>query len=189
VILQGNSLERAPVDALRRLRRLSLLDLSRNRIGVLPDDAFASLRLQTLKLADNDLTLAPGSLRGLESSLRNLNLKGTGLGQLPAALTNMTALAFLDLAQNDIRSLETLTVDQSGRRVLETLDSLTALNLERNMIKELPGDAFLGVADTLSSLSLLNNLIVEYPLDALSTLTELRVRKRKNILVYIKLLQ
>ncbi|CAG0920276.1 unnamed protein product [Notodromas monacha] len=166
--LQGNLLERAPVDALRRLRRLSLLDLSRNRISVLPDDAFvAQSRLQTLKLADNlDVTLADHSLRGLEETLKNLNLKGAGLRGVPKALQNLSALAFLDLAQNEIRQVEP--------GVLQGLDSLTALNLERNLLRTLAPAGFQGVADTLSSLSLLNNLIDEYPGDALRSLTELR---------------
>ncbi len=57
------------------MRKLALVDLSGNRISHVPDDAFASLRLTTLKLADNNLTVAENAFRGLESSLKNLNLK------------------------------------------------------------------------------------------------------------------
>jgi hypothetical protein len=56
------------------------------------------------------------------------------------------------------------------------LDSLTAINLERNLIQNVAADAFAGVADTLSSLSLLNNLLTDFPTPAISTLKELRVR-------------
>ena len=43
----------------------------------MPDNAFVTLRLRTLRLADNaDLSLSPNALRGLETSLKNLNLKG-----------------------------------------------------------------------------------------------------------------
>ena len=55
------------------------------------------------------------------------------------------ALAFLDLAQNSIRDL--------GQGSLTGLASLTALNLERNVIQALEADTFYGVNDTLSSLS------------------------------------
>jgi hypothetical protein len=58
---------------------------------------------------------------------------------------------------------------------LQGLDSLTAINLERNLIQNIASDAFAGVADTLSSLSLLNNLLTDFPTPAISTLKELRV--------------
>ena len=55
------------------------------------------------------------------------------------------------------------------------MDSLTALNLERNVIQKLHRDVFSGVNDSLSSLSLLNNLLTEFPLEAIRSLPELRV--------------
>ena len=55
------------------------------------------------------------------------------------------------------------------------LDSLTALNLERNIIQKFSAGVFEGVTDTLSSLSLLNNLLTEYPIAAVNSLKELRV--------------
>ena len=59
------------------------------------------------------------------------------------------------------------------------LDSLTALNLERNIIQKFDAGVFEGVTDTLSSLSLLNNLLTEYPIEAINSLKELRVSKSK----------
>lgn len=168
--LQDNQLTSVPVQALRPLASLALLDLSGNRIGNVADDAFGRLKLTTLKLADNgNLSLSQHSFRGLERSLKNLNLKGTRLRQVPAqAIGQLGTLAFLDLAQNAIRSL--------GTGLFRRLDSLAAINLERNMLSTVEPDAFLGVNDTLSSLSLLNNLITEYPTKGLAPLTQLRVR-------------
>ena len=83
------------------------------------------------------------------------------------SLRNLKGLAFLDLAQNNIRKID------SG--ILTGLDALTALNLERNAIQKLQSDIFEGVNDTLSSLSLLNNLLTEYPIEAINSLQELRV--------------
>ena len=75
--LGGNSLRSVPVEALRQLRLLRQLDLSANEVKYVPDNAFVTLRLRTLRLADNaDLSLSPNALRGLETSLKNLNLKG-----------------------------------------------------------------------------------------------------------------
>ena len=162
-----------PVEPLRSLRLISLLDLSGNRIKFVPNNAFVTLRLKTLKLADNNLTLADNSVRGLDSSLKNLNLKGCQLKRVPDAIRSLRSLAFLDLAQNTIRDL--------GSGELAGLASLTALNLERNVIQKLDSDVFFGVNDTLSSLSLLNNLLTSYPLAAITSLTELRVSLMQQI--------
>ncbi|XP_065332845.1 leucine-rich repeat and immunoglobulin-like domain-containing nogo receptor-interacting protein 3 isoform X4 [Cloeon dipterum] len=172
--LQDNLLDSVPVAALRPLRNLTLLDLSRNKLNRVAQDSFSSLgSLATLKLADNELTLEPGAFHGLEGSLRNLNLKGTRQKRLPEAVRGLRALAFLDLAQNGLRELP--SSGAAAGRNLQGLDSLTAINLERNLIQSVAPDAFAGVADTLSSLSLLNNLLTDFPTPAVSTLKELRV--------------
>ncbi len=101
--LAGNALRFVPVEPLRQLRLVSLLDLSANRIKFVPSNAFVTLRLKTLKLADNNLTLDASSVRGLGSSLKNLNLKGCQLKSVPEAIRGLKSLAFLDLAQNNIR--------------------------------------------------------------------------------------
>ncbi|CAG0879191.1 unnamed protein product [Cyprideis torosa] len=166
--LANNLMEDAPVEAIRGLRKLSQLDLTRNKISVLPDNAFITLKLTALKLADNhNLTLSDDAFRGIERSLKNLNLKEVGLSTIPKAIRNLTALAFLDLAQNRIQDL--------GRGLLRGMDSLTALNLERNFLQDLEASAFDGVTDTLRSLSLLNNVLGEYPTKALTPLSRLKV--------------
>ncbi|XP_050725892.1 leucine-rich repeat and fibronectin type III domain-containing protein 1-like protein [Eriocheir sinensis] len=165
--LQDNRISQVPTEALTRLRRLKLLDLSGNLLTNIPRDAFNGLRLSTLKLAENNLVLADGAFAGLESTLKNLNLKDTQQKAIPRAIVNLPVLAFLDIAQNEIRSLE--------KGVLRNLHSLTALNVERNLLQSLAPEDFTGINDTLSSLSLLNNLITRFPARAFSTLSELRV--------------
>lgn len=167
--LQDNKIDEIP--NLDGLINLTLLDLSRNRISKIQDDAFVSLKnLQTLKLADNNVTLSKYSFRGLENSLKNLNLKGTNQKSIPECIRNLRNLAFLDLAQNVLSELP-----GSDGHILHGLGALTALNLERNVIQSLGELTFDGVKNTLSSLSLLNNLLTEYPTAAISKLPELRV--------------
>lgn len=170
--MQDNLLETVPQRALRILSILNLLDLSKNRITHVSDNAFLGLgKLATLKLNDNNVTLAPGAFRGLEHSLKNLNLKGTKQKRVPECVRGLKTLAFLDLSQNGIRELP----GPGGLRTFEGLDSLTALNLERNLIQSLSETSFIGVRKTLSSLSLLNNLMAEFPVGAIHSLKELRV--------------
>lgn len=170
--LQDNLLDAVPIKALKTLSILSLLDLSKNRIAQIPDNAFVGLgKLATLKLSDNNVTLAAGAFKGIESSLKNLNLKGTKQKRVPESVRGLKVLAFLDLSQNGIRELP----GPSGVRTFEGLDTLTALNLERNLIQNLGETAFVGIRKTLSSLSLLNNLLSDFPVGAIHSLKELRV--------------
>lgn len=170
--LQDNLLQAVPSAALKTLTILSLLDLSKNRIGHINDNAFSGLgRLATLKLSDNNLTLSSGAFRGIEGSLKNLNLKGTKQKTVPESVRGLKVLAFLDLSQNGIRELP----GPGGIRTFEGLETLTALNLERNLIQSLGETAFAGVRKSLSSLSLLNNLMSDFPVGAIHSLKELRV--------------
>lgn len=94
---------------------------------------------------------------------------------MPEAIKGLRTLAFLDLAQNGLRELP----GPAGALILEGLHSLSAINLERNLIQSVGETTFRGVRDTLSSLSLLNNLLTEFPASAISSLHELRVSGRR----------
>ena len=94
---------------------------------------------------------------------------------IPKAVRDLQGLAFLDLAQNNLRTIEPGS--------LQRLNALTALNLERNVIQKLHRDVFLGVNDTLSSLSMLNNLLTEFPVEAIRSLPELRVSCINNYII------
>eukprot|EP00096_Caligus_rogercresseyi_P014447 TRINITY_DN6966_c0_g1_i1.p1 TRINITY_DN6966_c0_g1~~TRINITY_DN6966_c0_g1_i1.p1 ORF type:complete len:900 (+),score=135.57 TRINITY_DN6966_c0_g1_i1:204-2903(+) len=165
--LFNNELRSVPVGALRHLRLVSALDLSRNLIKYVPNNAFVTLRLKTLKLSGNNATLSESALRGLENSLFNLHLKNCGLTGVPNAILGLSGLNFLDLSSNQIRQLP------PGH--LQNMNSLTALNLEKNVIQSMDPLVFLGINDTLTSLSLLNNLITEYPFQAVRSLSNLKV--------------
>ncbi|XP_053958709.1 leucine-rich repeat and fibronectin type-III domain-containing protein 2 isoform X2 [Anastrepha ludens] len=170
--LQDNLLTEVPIKAVKRLSKLNLLDLSKNLITIIPDRAFSGLsKLSTLKLNDNNVTLETAAFSGLEDCLKNLNLKGTRQRRIPESIRGLTSLAFLDLSLNGIKELP----GPGGIRTFDGLNSLTALNLERNFIQSLGETSFAGIRKTLSSLSLLNNLLAEFPIGAIHALKELRV--------------
>ncbi|XP_045471868.1 leucine-rich repeats and immunoglobulin-like domains protein 1 isoform X3 [Harmonia axyridis] len=170
--LQDNDITEVPVESLKSLRTLTLLDFSHNKINVVPAYAFQNLtRLATLKLGDNNVTLENNALSGLEGCLKNLNLKGTKQKDVPKAIQGLRTLAFLDLSQNSLVELG----GEKNENAFDGLKSLTAINLERNLIQHMGENAFRGVRKTLSSLSLLNNLLPDFPKAALSSLNELRV--------------
>ncbi|XP_015600327.1 uncharacterized protein LOC107270128 [Cephus cinctus] len=169
--LKDNELTEISTPILKTLKNLTLLDLSMNKITRVVDNAFGGMRLATLKLSDNEVTLSTGAFWGLERTLKNLNLKGTRQKKIPEALRGLKALAFLDLSQNSLRELP----GSAGPKAFEGLDSLTGLNLERNLIQNIGPDAFYGVRNTLSSLSLLNNLIPDFPTGAINSVHDLKV--------------
>lgn len=169
--LRENEISELPIGSLRNLKNLTVLDLSKNRISNIPEDAFSGLKLVTLKLSNNEVTLAPGCFRGIEGTLKNLNLMGTRQKKIPEALRGLKMLAFLDLSQNSIRELP----GTHGAKAFEGMDSLTGLNLERNLIQAIGPNAFQGIKHTLSSLSLLNNLIPEFPTFAINSVHDLKV--------------
>ncbi|XP_043479976.1 vasorin isoform X3 [Leptopilina heterotoma] len=169
--LRHNEIAEIPSVALKTLTNLTVLDLSVNKFKIVEDEAFLGLKLVTLKLSDNPVVLNPGAFKGLEKTLKNLNLKGTRQKIVPEALRGLGALAFLDLSQNSIQRLPGL----SGVKAFEGLNSLTGLNLERNLIGEIGPDAFYGVKNTLSSLSLLNNVLQVFPTSAINSVHDLKV--------------
>ncbi|KAH7646526.1 leucine rich repeat containing protein 6 [Dermatophagoides farinae] len=166
--LQNTGLKEIPAP-IKTLKSLKTLDLSSNRIRKIRPRAFEELnQLSTLRLAFNhDLHLDVESFVGLGRTLKNLNIKGINLKHIPEAILNLTELAFLDLAQNKIEEIKP--------RMFRNHHLLTALSLERNLIRSMHPDTFVGLNDSLSSLSLLNNMLIEFPLLALSKLTGLRV--------------
>lgn len=93
--LQDNELTEVPVKALKILINLSLLDISKNRISHITNHSFITLRkLTTLKVSDNNVTLEPQSLTGLENSLKNLNLKGTKQKNCPRMYKRPSQFSF-----------------------------------------------------------------------------------------------
>lgn len=175
--LKDNELTEIPTATLKTLKNLTVLDLSMNKITRVNDNTFVGTKLATLKLSDNEVTLAPGAFRGLERSLKNLNLKGTRQKKVPEALRGLKNLHFLDLSQNSIRELP----GPSGTKIFDGLDFLTGLNLERNLIQSIGPDAFYGIRNNLSSLSLLNNLIPDFPTAAINSVHDLKVSNKKIV--------
>lgn len=166
--LSKNLLTSVPRAALAPLAALQSLDLSENKITRVDDREFSGTSsLSSLRLSGNNLTLSEHAFSGLENSLRTLIVKNNQLNRVPTAVRHLQRLRFLDLAQNYFTRL--------NARAFSSLDSLSALNLERNMIQIIDDEAFQGINDTLTSLSLLNNLISEFPRTALASIPRLRV--------------
>ena len=142
---QMTSVENMAPDALTGVRHsLQRMDLSINQLGAAPCSLLAHLtRLTELRLADAMLTdLPPGCFSGL-SSLRLLDLSGNKVTLGPGTLDGLEAsLKVLLLERLD------LTLDTLPLEALRTLPVLRELSLSGNSLPVLPDRAFAGLAVT-----------------------------------------
>ncbi|KAK6544244.1 hypothetical protein TWF694_000947 [Orbilia ellipsospora] len=99
-------------------------------MGTLPSNKWRFLR--HLSLADNSLTsISFASLAPLSNSLTSLDLSSNLFISIPDALSTLTALRALNISNNMIDSLHSLT--------RHPLPAITALNLRGNRLQSLAG--------------------------------------------------
>ncbi|MBN3278191.1 LRC57 protein, partial [Polyodon spathula] len=126
--LTGKGLLEFPEDLQRLSSNLRTVNLSDNKIEVLPPFIGVFLILKSLTLNCNKLTSLPeeiGKLRKLET----LHLNGNRLQSLPASVGGLAALRTLGLSANHFREVP------AGLGMLRHLD---LLDLSRNRIQTVP---------------------------------------------------
>ncbi|XP_055805502.1 plant intracellular Ras-group-related LRR protein 4-like [Solanum dulcamara] len=175
-------------DSLGKLSNLVTLDLSENRIAVLPTTIWGLSSLQKLDLHGNRILELPDSVGDL-LNLVYLDLKGNNLKTLPLTLARLTHLEEVDLSSNMLSVLpETVGSLVSLRKlVVETNDleelphtigqctSLKELRVDYNRLKALP--EALGRMGSLEILSVRYNNVRQLPttMASLTSLKELNV--------------
>ncbi|XP_045107837.1 LOW QUALITY PROTEIN: protein artichoke-like [Portunus trituberculatus] len=144
-------LSAVPHAALLRLRQLHHLSLEANNITELQSFVFSKLKLHTLNLKGNMISLISDyALDGLESSLQELNLENNDLKALPTdALKSMAALRTLRAAWNHVKELDLPAC---------SLAALQELDLSSNSVRKIKSKSVAG-APGLASLSLYMNAI------------------------------
>lgn len=111
--VEGNKLTEFP-NAVTHVKTLEKLNLSKNGISSISDDAFERLgNLVELDLSDNELTYLPSSL-GKLTKLKKLKLNGNRIKSLPREFENLVSLELLELAGNP---LERVPVEISAQGV------------------------------------------------------------------------
>uniref|UniRef100_A0A3Q3XPG1 Leucine-rich repeat-containing protein 57 n=1 Tax=Mola mola TaxID=94237 RepID=A0A3Q3XPG1_MOLML len=128
--LTGKGLQEFPEELQRLTANLRTVDLSGNRIEVLPATIGNFLQLKSLTLNSNRLTCLPTEISKLKK-LDTLSLNGNQIQQLPSTLCQLKALRTLSLSGNQISEFP------SGLGALRQLD---LLDLSRNKIQSVPSD-------------------------------------------------
>ncbi|KNC55490.1 uncharacterized protein AMSG_01754 [Thecamonas trahens ATCC 50062] len=148
--------------SLGKLTALTILDLSRNDIKVLPD-VFAPMdALTRLNVSSNALTALPDSI-GKLGKLNFFNASENSLASLPSSISGLTSLKELELTRNALAALPP---------AIAKLTSLRLLDLGHNELVELP--ACIGALVSLKDLSVKHNKLTALPLE-LGKLRDLRI--------------
>lgn len=126
--LTGKQLQEFPEELQRLTGNLRTVDLSGNKIEVLPASIGNFLQMKSLTLNSNRLSSLPPEIGKLKK-LETLSLNGNRIQQLPSTLGQLKALRTLNLSGNQFSELP------PG---LGTLRHLDLLDLSRNQIQNVP---------------------------------------------------
>ncbi|XP_014824130.1 PREDICTED: leucine-rich repeat-containing protein 57 [Poecilia mexicana] len=126
--LTAKGLQEFPEELQRLTSNLRTVDLSGNKIEILPASIGNFLQLKSLTLNSNKLTGLPAEIGKLKK-LETLSLNGNQIQQLPPTVGQLKALRTLNLSGNQF------TEFPAG---LGTLRQLDLLDLSRNRIQSVP---------------------------------------------------
>ncbi|XP_069479610.1 leucine-rich repeat-containing G-protein coupled receptor 4 isoform X2 [Ambystoma mexicanum] len=184
--LNYNSLAEFP-EAIKALSNLKELGFHSNDISIIPDGAFdGTPLLRTIHLYDNPLSFVGNSAFQNLSELHSLVIRGASRVQWFPNLTgtvNLESLIFTGTKISSVpvnlcheqKMLRTLDLSYNVIEDLSTFKACSTLEeiyLQHNRIKEIPEDAFQGLA-VLRSLDLSRNMIQKVHSEAFSTLGSL----------------
>ncbi|KAI6184601.1 Leucine Rich Repeat family protein [Aphelenchoides bicaudatus] len=138
------------------------LELKKGALNFLGQDVFKNQQFQILSLPTNNIqNVNVNAFRGLESTLKILDLQGNDLALIPIwSLTFLQNLQYLRLQDNQIKDVDANTTENK-------LNQLHYVHLDRNKIERL-GAGFLSKLP-LSVLTLGKNQIVDLGKDSLPT--------------------
>ncbi|XP_047508489.1 leucine-rich repeat-containing protein 58 [Pieris napi] len=170
ILLYNNRIKALP-RALNWFSNLKILDISNNRLTVLPD-VLRNCALSSLIAKHNNLTneSLPKSFFSSISSLKELNLCGNQLNVFPEQVLELSSLRYLYLGGNNIGNIP---------KDIWKLSSLRILSIAGNKIAEVPESV--GALKTLQALVLSDNQIEQLPASIanLHQLRSLLIHKNK----------
>lgn len=126
--LSGSNVSEFPKDIVRIKDTVRSMDLSKNKLKLIPDYLGTFINLKHLNLNDNKIGTMPSSIGEL-SKLESLSIRNNLLVTLPRSLENLSHLRSLDVSGNHITAFPKQFVN---------LKHLDLIDLSRNKITEIP---------------------------------------------------
>ncbi|XP_064116162.1 leucine-rich repeat and fibronectin type-III domain-containing protein 3-like isoform X1 [Macrobrachium nipponense] len=125
---------------------LDLLYVNNTRISVLNDRTFDGLKVENIQFSSCDIyNISDNAFKGLENSLKNLNLQDNKLSSVPSgSISRLRRLVLLDLSGNQITSVPNEAFKGSRLATLKLADNDLSLAF----------GAFNGIERTLKNLNL-----------------------------------
>ncbi|MEP6896630.1 MAG: ADP-ribosylation factor-like protein, partial [Chloroflexota bacterium] len=159
-----------------KLEKWDGLDLSRNRISILPPEIGELEYLTVLDISHTGLAEVPPEIGNLKK-LRILKVARNQLTSLPVEICQLAELITFDASVNKIRSLpqgfgnlaslQQLQFELNELKELPAefgnLKNLSILELHENSLKSIPPE--IGLLKKLQTLNLSNNQLVELPIE------------------------
>jgi len=129
LVLIDNKLERFPLHALRRLKKLETLKLQSNRISEIPDDGYTQFAvLKNLDLQSNGFDHLDSRSFAITPNLVSLSMANNRLSVLSdsSILKDLIVLETLDLSHNNLRVIN-----------LNNLNALRTVDLSNNHLEDI----------------------------------------------------
>lgn len=149
--MMRNNLSLIP-DGIEMLSNLQYLDLSWNYIRKISKKIASCMSIEILNIAKNAIPKLPSTFGLIGAYLRDLNLSGSGLMELPFTMDGLCGLINLDASRNAISLLP---------QSVCSLSNLQTLNLSHNFLKILPDE--IGCLNNLIILNLSKNVLSALP--------------------------
>lgn len=136
--LHANYLSQIPTAAMKQLRKLLFLKISKNNIKTIKNAFQGDYTLNMLELDSNPLVFSKNTFQGLEHSLETLFLRDVGMSIIPVAeLSSLKTLSYLDISHNHFHR-KTFDTD------ISTL-SVKTLVMSNNSLRHISPSAFINL--------------------------------------------
>lgn len=122
LVLHGNCLTRFPIEVARWCHELRHLDISENKLHLLPPEIGRLQSLEVLYLSQNELEVLPDELTTL-SRLQDLKCDHNRLRNLPLGIGSLAQLTHMDVSFNQLETLPTSMMALSALASLQAHDN------------------------------------------------------------------
>jgi hypothetical protein len=175
IYFTDTGISKYPLNALKLVKKLKVLDLSYNAMTLNTEGAFAFLpELETLRLIDTNLQVAldAGAFKNLSKKLKTLDMKHGQLKKIPTSVLNdLPELDHVSFAQNQITTLQITDFPKKNK--------ITFLCTRSNPITNIGSGAFTFMP-SVKEFVLMDTKLKDFDITSVDDMKELLILKLDN---------